>query len=37
MTRGGAVLLDQETKDKFNPETDRKKYVMSPVWLSSKI
>ncbi len=25
MTRGGAVLLDQETKDKFNPETDRRK------------
>lgn len=25
LTRGGAVLLDQETKDKYNPETDRKK------------
>lgn len=25
LTRGGAVLLDRETKDKYNPETDRKK------------
>lgn len=25
LTRGGAVLLDRETKEKYNPETDRKK------------
>lgn len=24
LTRGGAVLLDKETKEKYNPATDRK-------------